>query len=171
MQMYDALERSKRRWAKNNTMTNRTTRMFSSIHACRSTGWIAVRIQVPVQKAANKAMNRVWFTIIPPSMLADTPHSQQSEFAKTQISGPALWPGPEFSCAGRRCGWSIACAPASQLTNQVTLTSIGFGFAAGTLGRRTFKTPSRNSAAILLASASSGTVKVRSKLPNERSIR
>ena len=58
----------------------------------------------------------------------------------------------------------LPCATLS-LRFQATLTSICFGLAFSLLGRCTLSTPSSNSAFTLSASASSGTTKLRSKLP------
>src|SRR6266404_790352 len=59
----------------------------------------------------------------------------------------------------------------SVLEHYCTLTSMAFDLAIGVVGRCTFSTPSRNSAVTFLLSASSGSVKLRRKLPKERSMR
>src|SRR6266446_9520394 len=52
-----------------------------------------------------------------------------------------------------------------------TLTSMAFDFGLAVVGRCTFSTPSRNSAVTFVLSASSGSVKLRRKLPKDRSVR
>jgi hypothetical protein len=59
----------------------------------------------------------------------------------------------------------------SVLEHYFTLTSIAFDLAIVVVGRCTFSTPSRNSAVTFVLSASSGSVKLRRKVPKERSIR
>ncbi len=59
----------------------------------------------------------------------------------------------------------------SVLEHYCTLTSMAFDLAIAVVGRCTFSTPSRNSAVTFLLSASSGSVKLRRKLPKERSMR
>src|SRR5207247_11411786 len=57
------------------------------------------------------------------------------------------------------------------LAHYCTLTSMAFDLAIGVVGRCTFSTPSWNSAVTFLLSVSSGSVKLRRKLPKERSMR
>ena len=57
------------------------------------------------------------------------------------------------------------------LARYFTLTSIAFDLAIGVVGRCTFSTPSRNSAVTFVLSASSGSVKLRRKVPKDRSMR
>ena len=57
------------------------------------------------------------------------------------------------------------------LAHYCTLISRAFDLAIGVVGRCTFSTPSRNSAVTFVLSASSGSVKLRRKLPKERSMR
>jgi len=57
------------------------------------------------------------------------------------------------------------------LEHYATLTWIAFDLATVVVGRCTFSTPSRNSAVTFVLSASSGSVKLRRKLPKERSMR
>ena len=52
-----------------------------------------------------------------------------------------------------------------------TFTSMAFGFAFSDFGRWRFNTPSLNSALTFSSSITSGSEKVRTKLPYERSIR
>ena len=59
----------------------------------------------------------------------------------------------------------------SVLAHYFTLTSIAFDLAIGVVGRCTFSTPSRNSAVTFVLSASSGSVKLRRKVPQDRSMR
>jgi hypothetical protein len=59
----------------------------------------------------------------------------------------------------------------SVLEHYFTLTSIAFDLAIVVVGRCTFSTPSRNSAVTFVLSASSGSVKLRRKVPKDRSIR
>jgi hypothetical protein len=59
----------------------------------------------------------------------------------------------------------------SVLEHYVTLTCVAFDFATGVVGRCTFSTPSRNSAVTFVLSASSGSVKLRRKVPKDRSMR
>src|SRR6266496_2009293 len=59
----------------------------------------------------------------------------------------------------------------SVLAHYVTLTSMAFDLAIGVVGRCTFSTPSRKSAVTFVLSASSGSVKLRRKVPKHRSIR
>src|SRR5882724_6497756 len=59
----------------------------------------------------------------------------------------------------------------SVLAHYFTLTSIAFDLPIGVVGRCTFSTPSWNSAVTFVLSASSGSVKLRRKLPKERSMR
>jgi hypothetical protein len=53
----------------------------------------------------------------------------------------------------------------SVLEHYATLTCVAFDFATGVVGRCTFSTPSRNSAVTFVLSASSGSVKLRRKVP------
>ncbi len=55
--------------------------------------------------------------------------------------------------------------PPSVLEHYATLTGIAFDFARIVVGRCTFSTPSRNSAVTFMLSASSGSVKLRRKVP------
>ena len=57
------------------------------------------------------------------------------------------------------------------LVHYFTLTSIAFDLAIGVVGRCTFSTPSWNSAVTFVLSASSGSVKLRRKVPKDRSMR
>ena len=59
----------------------------------------------------------------------------------------------------------------SVLAHYVTLTCVAFDFATGVVGRCTLSTPSRNSAVTFVLSASSGSVKLRRKVPKDRSMR
>ena len=59
----------------------------------------------------------------------------------------------------------------SVLVHYFTLTSIAFDLAIGVVGRCTFSTPSWNSAVTFVLSASSGSVKLRRKVPKDRSMR
>ena len=59
----------------------------------------------------------------------------------------------------------------SVLAHYVTLTCVAFDLATGVVGRCTFSTPSRNSAVTFVLSASSGSVKLRRKVPKDRSMR
>jgi hypothetical protein len=59
----------------------------------------------------------------------------------------------------------------SVLARYFTLTSIAFDLAIGVVGRCTFSTPSWKSAVTFVLSASSGSVKLRRKLPKDRSMR
>ncbi len=59
----------------------------------------------------------------------------------------------------------------SVLEHYATLTCVAFDFATGVVGRCTFSTPSRNSAVTFVLSASSGSVKLRRKVPKDRSMR
>jgi hypothetical protein len=59
----------------------------------------------------------------------------------------------------------------SVLAHYATLTSIAFDFAIGVIGRCTLSTPSRKSAVTFEPLASSGSVKLRRKLPKARSTR
>jgi hypothetical protein len=59
----------------------------------------------------------------------------------------------------------------SVLAHYCTLTWTAFVFAVVVVGRCTFSTPSRNSAVTFVLSVSSGSVKLRRKLPKERSMR
>jgi hypothetical protein len=59
----------------------------------------------------------------------------------------------------------------SVLEHYVILTCVAFDFAIGVVGRCTFSTPSRNSAVTFVLSASSGSVKLRRKVPKDRSMR
>src|SRR5438067_6806979 len=59
----------------------------------------------------------------------------------------------------------------SVLEHYATLTSMPFDLATAVVGRCTFSTPSRNSAVTFVLSVSSGSVKLRRKLPKDRSIR
>ncbi len=59
----------------------------------------------------------------------------------------------------------------SVLEHYCTLTWVAFDFATGVVGRCTFSTPSRNSAVTFVLSASSGSVKLRRKVPKDRSMR
>src|SRR6266513_1444743 len=59
----------------------------------------------------------------------------------------------------------------SMLAHYLTLTSIAFDLAIGVVGRCTFSTPSWNSAVTFVLSASSGRVKLRRKVPKDRSMR
>src|SRR5206468_9366380 len=59
----------------------------------------------------------------------------------------------------------------SVLMHYFTLTSIAFDLAIGVVGRCTFSTPSWNSAVTFVLSASSGSVKLRRKVPKDRSMR
>ncbi len=59
----------------------------------------------------------------------------------------------------------------SALEHYFTLTSIAFDLAIGVVGRCTFSTPSWNSAVTFVLSASSGSVKLRRKVPKDRSMR
>jgi hypothetical protein len=59
----------------------------------------------------------------------------------------------------------------SVLLHYFTLTSIAFDRAIGVVGRCTFSTPSWKSAVTFVLSASSGSVKLRRKLPKDRSMR
>ena len=61
--------------------------------------------------------------------------------------------------------------PPSVLEHYATLTGIAFDFARIVVGRCTFSTPSRNSAVTFMLSASSGSVKLRRKVPEDRSMR
>ena len=85
-----------------------------------------------------------------------------------------------FKCPSRSpSGFAIHCGErtepsarsSSVLAYYVTLTSMAFDLAIGVVGRCTFSTPSRNSAVTFLLSASSGSVKLRRKLPKDRSVR
>jgi hypothetical protein len=53
----------------------------------------------------------------------------------------------------------------SVLEHYTTLTWVAFDLATGVVGRCTFSTPSRNSAVTFVLSASSGSVKLRRKVP------
>ena len=53
----------------------------------------------------------------------------------------------------------------SVLEHYATLTCVALDFATGVVGRCTFSTPSRNSAVTFVLSASSGSVKLRRKVP------
>jgi len=53
----------------------------------------------------------------------------------------------------------------SVLEHYATLTWVAFDLATGVVGRCTFSTPSRNSAVTFVLSASSGSVKLRRKVP------
>src|SRR5581483_2022423 len=55
----------------------------------------------------------------------------------------------------------------SVLGHYFTLTSIAFDLATGVVGRCTFSTPSWNSAVTFVLSASSGSVKLRRKVPKD----
>src|SRR5439155_24779957 len=57
------------------------------------------------------------------------------------------------------------------LAHYCTLTSRALDFAIGVIGRCTFSTPSRKSAVTFEPLASSGSVKLRRKLPKDRSMR
>src|SRR6266516_2737798 len=59
----------------------------------------------------------------------------------------------------------------SVLAHYFTLTSIAFDLAIGVVGRCTLSTPSRNSDVTFVLSASSGSVKLRRKVPQDRSMR
>jgi hypothetical protein len=59
----------------------------------------------------------------------------------------------------------------SVLEHYATLTCVAFDFATGAVGRCTFSTPSRNSAVTFVLSVSSGSVKLRRKVPKDRSMR
>jgi hypothetical protein len=59
----------------------------------------------------------------------------------------------------------------SALEHYATLTCVAFDLATGVVGRCTFSTPSRNSAVTFVLSASSGSVKLRRKVPKDRSMR
>ena len=59
----------------------------------------------------------------------------------------------------------------SVLEHYATLTCVAFDFATGVVGRCTFSTPSRNSAVTFVLSVSSGSVKLRRKVPKDRSMR
>ena len=59
----------------------------------------------------------------------------------------------------------------SVLEHYTTLTCVAFDLATGVVGRCTFSTPSRNSAVTFVLSAFSGSVKLRRKVPNDRSMR
>src|SRR5882672_520386 len=59
----------------------------------------------------------------------------------------------------------------SALEHYATLTCVAFDLATGVVGRCTFSTPSRNSAVIFVLSVSSGSVKLRRKVPKDRSMR
>jgi len=59
----------------------------------------------------------------------------------------------------------------SVIEHYATLTCVAFDFATGVVGRCTFSTPSRNFAVTFVLSASSGNVKLRRKVPKDRSMR
>ena len=59
----------------------------------------------------------------------------------------------------------------SVLEHYATLTCVAFDLAIGVVGRCTFSTPSRNSAVTFVLSVSSGSVKLRRKVPKDRSMR
>src|SRR5438552_7697227 len=59
----------------------------------------------------------------------------------------------------------------SVLDDYAALTAMAFDLAIAVVGRCTFSTPSRNSAVTFVLSASSGSVKLRRKLPKDRSMR
>src|SRR4030095_8475599 len=65
----------------------------------------------------------------------------------------------------------LSARPRSVLEHYATLTWVAFDFALVVVGRCTFSTPSRNSAVTFVLSASSGSVKVRRKVPKHRSMR
>jgi hypothetical protein len=82
---------------------------------------------------------------------------------------------PSRSPSGFAIHWGERTEPSARspsvLAYYVTLTSMAFDLAIGVVGRCTFSTPSRKSAVTFLLSASSGSVKLRRKLPNDRSVR
>jgi hypothetical protein len=59
----------------------------------------------------------------------------------------------------------------SVLEHYATLTWMAFDLGVAVVGRCTFSTPSRNSAVTFVLSASSGSVKLRRKVPKDRSMR
>jgi hypothetical protein len=75
----------------------------------------------------------------------------------------------------QRLHWSERTEPfrtlAVSVAHYFTLTSIAFDLAIVVVGRCTFSTPSRNSAVTFVLSASSGSVKLRRKVPKDRSMR
>jgi hypothetical protein len=79
---------------------------------------------------------------------------------------------------GRRLSWSPDTGeanaqnfPHARRQCYATLTSMAFDFGLAVVGRCTLSTPSRKSAVTFVLSASSGSVKLRRKLPKERSMR
>src|SRR5205814_9975303 len=64
-----------------------------------------------------------------------------------------------------------AARPPSVLEPYAPLTWVAFDFAIVVVGRCTCSTPSRNSAVTFVLSASSGSVKLRRKVPKDRSMR
>jgi hypothetical protein len=85
-----------------------------------------------------------------------------------------------FKCPSRSpSGFAIHCGErtepsarsSSVLPHYFTLTSRAFDLAIGVVGRCTFSTPSWKSAVTFVLSASSGSVKLRRKLPKDRSMR
>src|SRR5690242_12922859 len=71
---------------------------------------------------------------------------------------------------GRNARTRSARSP-SVSEHYATLTWVAFDFDTGVVGRCTFSTPSRNSAVTFVLSASSGSVKLRRKVPKDRSMR
>jgi hypothetical protein len=59
----------------------------------------------------------------------------------------------------------------SVIEHYATLTWMAFDLGVAVVGRCTFSTPSRNSAVTFVLSASSGSVKLRRKVPKDRSMR
>src|SRR5205823_4240298 len=76
----------------------------------------------------------------------------------------------DLRCTGTNARNASARSP-SVLVHYFTLTSIAFDLAIGVVGRCTFSTPSWNSAVTFVLSASSGRVKLRRKVPKDRSMR
>jgi hypothetical protein len=77
---------------------------------------------------------------------------------------------PDLRYTGTNARNASARSP-SVLEHYATLTSMAFDLGLAVVGRCTFSTPSRNSAVTFVLSASSGSVKLRRKVPKDRSMR